>query len=103
MAPWRWPFLAPGSVALYLPVHQVLFTGDAVARRPDSKVICGVFNADRAQSAASLRRLASLDATVACFGHGEPLTHDAAAELRAAARDMPSDAGQNARDPRRDG
>jgi hypothetical protein len=28
--------------------------------------------------------LAGLDATVACFGHGEPLTSDAAAELRAA-------------------
>jgi len=80
------PGHTPGSVAVYLPRHQVLFTGDAVARRADGTVIVGVFNVDRAQAAASLRRLAELDATVACFGHGEPLTHDAAAELRAAAQ-----------------
>jgi glyoxylase-like metal-dependent hydrolase (beta-lactamase superfamily II) len=83
------PGHTPGSVALYLPRHQVLFTGDAAARSPDGTVICGVFNVNRAQAAASLRRLAGLDATVACFGHGEPLTH-AAAELQAAARHMPS-------------
>ena len=39
-----------GSVALYLPRHQVLFTGDAAARSPDGTVTCGVFNVDRAQS-----------------------------------------------------
>jgi len=79
------PGHTPGSVAIYLPRHQVLFAGDTVARRPDGTVTCGVFNVDRAQAAASLRRLADLDATVACFGHGEPLTHDATAELRSAA------------------
>jgi glyoxylase-like metal-dependent hydrolase (beta-lactamase superfamily II) len=88
------PGHTPGSVAVYLSRHQVLFTGDAAASRPDGTVICGVFNVDRAQAAASLRRLASLDATVACFGHGEPLTHDAAIELRAAARHLPPATGQ---------
>jgi glyoxylase-like metal-dependent hydrolase (beta-lactamase superfamily II) len=79
------------SVALHLPRHQVLFTGDAVARRQDGTVMCGVFNVDRAQAAASLRRIATLDVTVACFGHGEPLTHDATAELRAAAQRLTAD------------
>lgn len=82
------PGHTPGSVAAYLPRHQVLFTGDAVARRADGTVIVGVFNVDRAQAAASLRRLAGLDTAVACFGHGEPLTYDAAAQLRAAAQRM---------------
>jgi hypothetical protein len=50
------------------------------------------------QAAVSLRRLASLDATIACFGHGEPLTHDAAAELQAADRHLPAGTGQAARD-----
>lgn len=80
------PGHTPGSVALYLPRHRVLFTGDAVACRPDGTVICGVFNVNRAEAAASVSRLATLDVTVACFGHGEPLAHDAAAELRAAAQ-----------------
>ena len=79
------PGHTPGSVALYLPRHQALFTGDAAARVEDGRVICGVFNVDRVQAAQSLRRLADLDVAVACFGHGEPLTCDAAAGLRAAA------------------
>jgi glyoxylase-like metal-dependent hydrolase (beta-lactamase superfamily II) len=80
------PGHTPGSVALYLPRHRVLFTGDAVARRPDGTVIGGVFNVDRTLAAASLRRLAALDIAVACFGHDEPLTGDAGAEFRAAAQ-----------------
>jgi glyoxylase-like metal-dependent hydrolase (beta-lactamase superfamily II) len=44
-----------------------------------------VFNVDRAQAAASLRRLAALDTAIACFGHGEPLASEAATALRAAA------------------
>ncbi|MCW2935731.1 MAG: beta-lactamase domain protein [Actinomycetia bacterium] len=83
------PGHTPGSVALYLPRHQVLFTGDAAARCTDGTVTCGVFNVNRAQAVASLRRLAGLDSTVACFGHGEPLTNDADAELQAAVQRMP--------------
>ena len=75
------PGHTPGSMALYLPRHQVLFTGDAAARRQDGTVTCGVFNADRAQAAASFRRLAGLNVAVACFGHGEPLIRETAATL----------------------
>jgi glyoxylase-like metal-dependent hydrolase (beta-lactamase superfamily II) len=77
------PGHTPGSVAIYLPRHRVLFSGDAAARTPDGAVICGVYNVNRAQAAASFRRLAGLDVSVACFGHGEPLVQDAAAVLRA--------------------
>ena len=42
----------------------------------------GVFNTNRAQAAASFRRLARLDTDTACFGHGEPLTQGAALRLR---------------------
>ena len=48
------PGHTPGSIAVHLPRHQVLFTGDAAARRPDGTVICGIFNVDRARAAASL-------------------------------------------------
>jgi len=92
------PGHTPGSVALYLPRHRVLFTGDAVARRGDGTVICGVFNVDRAQAADSLYRLAALDAAIACFGHGEPLTRDAAAGLLEAAQRLPDSTGHNPRD-----
>jgi glyoxylase-like metal-dependent hydrolase (beta-lactamase superfamily II) len=79
------PGHTPGSVAIHLPRHQVLFTGDAAARTPDGAVLGGVFNVDRDQAADSFRRLSKLTVAVACFGHGDPLTRDAAAALRAAA------------------
>ncbi|MQA86666.1 MAG: MBL fold metallo-hydrolase [Streptosporangiales bacterium] len=72
-----------GSIALYLAEPRVLFTGDAVARSPQGQVMLGVFNVDPSEAAASFKRLATLDTEIACFGHGEPLTRDAAAELQA--------------------
>lgn len=75
-----------GSIAVHLPEHGVLFTGDAVAAAPGTgKVIPGVFNLDRARMLASFARLASLDAEVACFGHGDPVTARATTVLREAA------------------
>lgn len=75
-----------GSIAVHLPAHGVLFTGDAVAASPvDGTVVLGVFNLDRAQAVASFRRLAALDAEVACFGHGDPVTAGAGRALRESA------------------
>lgn len=45
-----------------------------------------MFNTDRAQATASFARVAALDTAIACFGHGEPINHDSAAQLRAAAQ-----------------
>ncbi|MGW6461056.1 MBL fold metallo-hydrolase [Streptomyces sp. NPDC055078] len=74
-----------GSIAIHLPEHGVLFTGDAVAAAPDDgRVIAGVFNLDRERTVESFRRLAALDMDVACFGHGGPVRKDASAVLRAA-------------------
>ncbi|MET0493536.1 MAG: MBL fold metallo-hydrolase [Actinoplanes sp.] len=82
------PGHTPGSAALYLPGPGVLFTGDTIARSPDGEVILGVFNVDRAAAIESFRLQAVLDVRVACFGHGEPLTTEATARLRGAARGL---------------
>ncbi|MDN3355721.1 MBL fold metallo-hydrolase [Actinomadura sp. DC4] len=79
------PGHTPGSVGIFLPEHGVLFAGDSVASSSAGDVILGVFNVDPAQAAASFERLAALDVEIACFGHGEPVTENAAARLRAAA------------------
>ncbi|MCX4524509.1 MULTISPECIES: MBL fold metallo-hydrolase [unclassified Streptomyces] len=76
------PGHTPGSIGVHLPRHGVLFTGDCVAGV--GQVMLGVFNVDRAQAEASLRRLAALAPSVACFGHGDPLTSGTAAALRQA-------------------
>jgi glyoxylase-like metal-dependent hydrolase (beta-lactamase superfamily II) len=73
-----------GSIAVHLPRHKVLFTGDAVASIQDVPIL-GVFNVDRAKAVDSFGRVAQLDADVACFGHGAPVVGGAALMLRAAA------------------
>ncbi|GAA0394756.1 MBL fold metallo-hydrolase [Microbispora corallina] len=83
------PGHTPGSLALYLPGPRVLFTGDTIARTPDGEVILGVFNADPAAAVDSFRRQVALEPEIVCFGHGEPLTRDAAALLTAAAARLP--------------
>ncbi|MEU0110839.1 MBL fold metallo-hydrolase [Streptomyces sp. NPDC006251] len=86
-----------GSIALHLPRHGVLFTGDTVAASPvDGSVIPGVFNLDRGQVLAACGRLADLGADVACFGHGDPVTAGASRALRNAARGHHCDAGHDA-------
>ncbi|MFB6755854.1 MBL fold metallo-hydrolase [Streptomyces sp. NPDC056353] len=76
-----------GSIALHLPSHGVLCTGDAVAASPvDGAVLLGVFNLDRGRAVDSFGRLAALDTEVACFGHGDPVTARAGEVLRASAR-----------------
>jgi glyoxylase-like metal-dependent hydrolase (beta-lactamase superfamily II) len=72
-----------GSIALHLPGPRVLFTGDAVANV--GRTMLGVFNTDRSRAVESLQRLAELDVETVLFGHGDPITHGAAAALRGAA------------------
>jgi glyoxylase-like metal-dependent hydrolase (beta-lactamase superfamily II) len=64
--------LAPGhtdgSIAIHLPEHRVLFTGDTIARLPGPEPIVGVFNVDRERTVRSLHLLAGLDSAVARFG-----------------------------------
>ncbi|WP_329113552.1 MBL fold metallo-hydrolase [Streptomyces sp. NBC_01465] len=72
-----------GSIAVHLPHHGVLFTGDAIAAV--GQVMLGVFNTDRPRALASYRRLAALAPATVCFGHGDPMTEDAAKVLRASA------------------
>ena len=76
-----------GSIALHLPRHGVLLTGDTIAgsqNEDGGPVVLGPFNTDRTAAWASLQRLAALDVGVACFGHGRPVTTSASAVLRRA-------------------
>ena len=82
------PGHTPGSIACYLPRSRVLIAGDTIARRPDGQAMLGVFNVDPAEAAASFARLAALDTEIVCAGHGDPITEDAAAFLRAAAEQL---------------
>lgn len=71
-----------GSIAVHLPRHGVLFTGDTVAAVQG--VTLGVFHVDRERATASMRRMPGLKPSVICCGHGAPVTEDAAERLAAA-------------------
>ncbi|MFE1345567.1 MBL fold metallo-hydrolase [Streptomyces sp. NPDC058757] len=77
------PGHTPGSMAVHLPRHGVLFAGDTVASVRG--VTFGVFHVDRARALESLRRLAELRPSVLCCGHGPAVTEDTAEQLAAAA------------------
>ncbi|CAM5519559.1 MBL fold metallo-hydrolase [Streptomyces narbonensis] len=77
------PGHTPGSLAVHLPSHGVLFTGDTVASVQG--VMFGVFHVDRDQAMESMRRLAKLAPSVLCCGHGAPVTEGTAARFAAAA------------------
>jgi glyoxylase-like metal-dependent hydrolase (beta-lactamase superfamily II) len=72
-----------GSIALHLPEHGVLFTGDTIANV--GSVILGTFNQDRARTVSSFQRLAALDVQTAGFGHGDPILTGAGDRIREAA------------------
>jgi glyoxylase-like metal-dependent hydrolase (beta-lactamase superfamily II) len=74
------PGHTPGHISVLFERDRVLVAGDALASH-EGRPMVGVFNADPSAAIETARRLATLDIDAACFGHGEPLRHDAAARL----------------------
>jgi glyoxylase-like metal-dependent hydrolase (beta-lactamase superfamily II) len=81
------PGHTPGSTAVWFERERVLVAGDAIASH-DGRPMLGVFNADPAAARDSFRRLARLDAELACFGHGEPVLGQAGRRLAEVARSL---------------
>lgn len=76
------PGHTPGHLAFWLPAPRILFCGDAVVTSPKFMAGWPGFVLNKRQHAASLHKLAGYDAEILAFGHGEPITVDAAARLR---------------------
>ena len=71
-----------GSICLYCPKRRLLFTGDAAANTFGLRPPIGWFTEDTAQAKESIRKLAALDFEVAFFGHGRPISKEAALRFR---------------------
>jgi MoaA/NifB/PqqE/SkfB family radical SAM enzyme len=52
-------------------------------RLPRVRLPFAAFTVDMEENKRSVKKLAELEASVVCFGHGQPLMHDAASQLRA--------------------
>jgi glyoxylase-like metal-dependent hydrolase (beta-lactamase superfamily II) len=77
------PGHAPGHICFWQPDRRLLFCGDVLMRLPRVRLPFAAFTVDMEENKRSVKKLAELEASVVCFGHGQPLMHDAASQLRA--------------------
>ncbi len=80
------PGHTPGHIAFWQPDKRLLFCGDVILHIFGLRLPLVLFTVDMAENIRSIRRLAELDASVVCFGHGNPLTANAAQIIRTFAR-----------------
>jgi glyoxylase-like metal-dependent hydrolase (beta-lactamase superfamily II) len=72
-----------GHVCFWQPDKRLLFCGDVLLCPPRLRLPFAAFTVDMAENRRSVKQIAELEPEVVCFGHGQPLTHGAASQLRA--------------------
>jgi glyoxylase-like metal-dependent hydrolase (beta-lactamase superfamily II) len=72
-----------GHVSFWQPDRRLLFCGDVVMRMFGLGLPFPIVTVDMAENKRSIKKLADLEPSVVCFGHGQPLTQDTASQLRA--------------------
>lgn len=76
------PGHTPGQIALHMPSRGVLFVGDAMSNVFGLRPPPGIFTLDKAQARESIRKLATLECDIVCFGHGPILMPEGSTRLR---------------------
>jgi glyoxylase-like metal-dependent hydrolase (beta-lactamase superfamily II) len=66
-----------GSISLFLEKEGLVIVGDVLSRTAGLSLPSKAFTIDLVQEMNSIRRVASLDFNVICFGHGLALAHKA--------------------------
>ena len=86
------PGHAPGQIALFEPQRGILIAADAMSNRSNKLGLPSAFATPRMDIAIdSIRKLASLKGVqVICFGHGLPITENAAKRLQDFAAGLPN-------------
>ncbi len=82
------PGHAPGHLAFWQPQKRILFCGDVLFNAPKFGLPPAFLTVDMDENKRSIRKLAELGPEVVCFGHGDPLTQNAAQTLTAFARQI---------------
>ncbi len=72
-----------GHVCFWQPDRHLLFCGDVVMRLSGLGLPFPIVTVDMTENKRSIKKLADWEPSVVCFGHGQPLLHDTAAQLRA--------------------
>jgi glyoxylase-like metal-dependent hydrolase (beta-lactamase superfamily II) len=71
------PGHTPGSICLYLQSQKLLIAGDLLANRFGLRLPARGFTVDIDQEIYSVKRVASLEFDIICFGHGSPIMRNA--------------------------
>jgi len=71
------PGHTPGSICLFLQKERLIIAGDLLAHRFRLSLPSKAFTVDMGQEIHSIKRVASLDFDIICFGHGSPLVNRA--------------------------
>jgi len=72
-----------GHVCFWQLEQRLLFCGDVMLHLWGLGLPLPFVTVDMAENKRSVTKLAELDARLVCFGHGQPLVHDAVSQLRA--------------------
>jgi glyoxylase-like metal-dependent hydrolase (beta-lactamase superfamily II) len=72
-----------GHVCFWQPEQRLLFCGDVLLHLRGLSLPFPFVTVDMAANKRSVKALAELEACSVCFGHGQPLLHDAPSQLRA--------------------
>jgi hydroxyacylglutathione hydrolase len=89
------PGHTPGMIGLWRESDRTVLCADTMRAvnlytgLPQLGEMPGLFTCDPGESRRSIRKLAALEAQTICFGHGRPLTDDAAAKINAFAAGLP--------------
>ncbi len=83
------PGHSPGHISLWQAERRILFAGDTITNlRGRLRLPYAFLTVDMSENLRSIARLAALQPRAVLFGHGEPLLHDAAGQLRRFAADV---------------
>lgn len=77
------PGHAPGHLSFWHPQQRLLITGDVIFNLRKMSLPFRVVTVDMAENIRSIKKIATLEPKIICFGHGQPITENAAEQLRA--------------------
>lgn len=82
------PGHSPGNIGLYSPSKKLLFSSDTLRMRGDEFIKPLNYDAEKALSLASIKKMGSLDYEIMLSGHNEPIMARAAGKVAAFAEKL---------------
>jgi glyoxylase-like metal-dependent hydrolase (beta-lactamase superfamily II) len=92
----EFPGHTPGQVGLWRESDRTVICADVmrsmnlVTGLPQLGEMPRIFTCDTEEARRSIRKLAALEASTVCFGHGRPLTKDTAGRINEFAASLPA-------------